>query len=202
MARYSDALRFDPMAALGPYPMFKHCGMLQALMVLMRATEKGRQKTTVQYSTAQKTQATLTVLWEVSPESGTDIVMSTGARKRRYVATLCRSELHWYLQFALGISAWMGDIVSQDRAYMIEVLHEILRSYEEEWSRFGYSMSLSHLSSCMFLLVASLGGMHGFEVMWMDLAALKYNLIAVKILVMNQQSLGHLLADSKLIMVN
>jgi hypothetical protein len=176
MSRYGDALGFDPMPSLGPYPLFKHGGMLQALMVLMRSTEKGKKKTTVQYGTARKTRATLTVLWEVSPDSGTDVVLSTGSRKGRYIATLCPSESRWYSQFALGISARMGDVVSQDRAYTIEVLHELLKSYEEEWSSLGTDMPLARVSSCMFLLASSLGGMRGFEVMWTDLAALKYDL--------------------------
>jgi hypothetical protein len=63
----------------------------------------------------------------------------------------------------------MGDVVSQDRAYTIEVLHKLLQSYEAEWTQ--GDMSTSVLSSCMFLLVASLGGMRGFEVMWTDLAS-------------------------------
>ena len=37
-------------------------------------------------------------------------------------------------------------------------------------------MSLHSLSACMFLLVSSLGGMRGFEVVWTNLAALRYDL--------------------------
>lgn len=70
----------------------------------------------------------------------------------------------------------MGDIVSQDRAYTIAVLHKLLDSYEAEWSDPDFNMSTKTLCSCMFLLVSSLGGMRGFEVMWTDLAALPYNL--------------------------
>jgi hypothetical protein len=81
-------------------------------MVLMRSTEKGRKQATVQYVTARKARATLTVLWECSPRSGLYIVLSSGSRKVRYIATLCPSESRWYKRFASGISARMGDIVS------------------------------------------------------------------------------------------
>jgi hypothetical protein len=56
------------------------------------------------------------------------------------------------------------------------VLHMLLESYEHEWMCDGYNMSMAHMCSCMFLLVSCLGGMRGFEVMWTDLAALRYDL--------------------------
>jgi hypothetical protein len=133
MAKYGTVLGYDPLPPLGPFPLYHHGGMAHALMVLMRSTEKGRKRATVQYSTARKARATLTVLWESSPVSGSDIVLSSGSRKGRYVATLCPSETRCYEKFALGICARMGDIVSQDRAYSIQVLHKLLQSYELEW---------------------------------------------------------------------
>jgi hypothetical protein len=115
---------------------------------------------------ARKVRSTLTKIWEASPEAHADLVLSSASRKRRYVATGCPSESHWYEHFALGISARMSDIVSQDRAYTIEVLHHLLASYEAEWQELELNMALSTLSSAMFLLVSSLGGIRGFQVMW------------------------------------
>jgi hypothetical protein len=68
LARYGDFLGFDAMPALGPFPLYHHGGMLQAIMLLMRSTEKGKKRATVQYGTARKIRATLTRLWECSPE--------------------------------------------------------------------------------------------------------------------------------------
>jgi hypothetical protein len=70
----------------------------------------------------------------------------------------------------------MGDVVSQDRAYTIEVLLALLEMYKEEWQTFYLRTSLNSICACMFLLVSSLGGMRGFEVVWTDLAALRYDL--------------------------
>lgn len=91
------------------------------------------------------------------------------------MATRCPSESRWYEHFAVGVLARMGDVVSQDCAYTIEVLHKLLESYEADWNDAGYQMPVKIISSCMFLLTSSLGGMRGFEVMWMDLAALRYD---------------------------
>ena len=38
------------------------------------------------------------------------------------------------------------------------------------------AMPLISMCSCMFLLVSCLGGMQGFEIVWTDLQALRYNL--------------------------
>jgi hypothetical protein len=151
LARYGDALDIDTMPSLGPFPLYHHGGMLQALMVLMRSTEKGRMKATVQYGTARKIRATLTKLWDTSPESGLDLVMSAASRKCRFIATRSLSESRWFENFTLGICARMGDIVTQDRAYTLEILHELLTWYETEWQNPETEMPLKTLRSCMFL---------------------------------------------------
>lgn len=59
MVKYGTALGYDPLPPLGPFPLYHHGGMTNALMVLMRSTEKGRKHATVQYSTARKARATI-----------------------------------------------------------------------------------------------------------------------------------------------
>jgi hypothetical protein len=67
-----------------------------------------------------------------------------------------------------------GDVVTQDQAYTIEVLLALVEMYKQEWQMFNLQMPLPSVCACMFLLVSSLGGMRGFEVVWTDLAALRY----------------------------
>lgn len=176
MERYGDALGFSPFPPLGPWPLGYHLGMLQAMMVVMRSMEPGRYNDTVQYGTARQARATLTVLWEASPESGGDITLSSASVKGRFMATCNPSEGRWYQHFASGINARMGDIVRQDRAYTLEIIWKLLEMYEQEWEEYGYEIPIPTISACMFLLVSSLGGMRGFEVVWTDLAALRYDL--------------------------
>jgi hypothetical protein len=54
------------------------------------------------------------VLWESSPSSGGDLILSAGSVKGRFVATMCPSKGQWYQHFETGILAQMGDVVSQD----------------------------------------------------------------------------------------
>ena len=113
--------------------------------------EKGRAGATVKYGTARKARATLTVLWESSPLSRSDLPLSAGSAKGRFVATECPSEGRWYQHFKTGICSRMGDVVDQDRAYTIEVLLALIEMYEQEWQTYYLQMPLLSISACTFL---------------------------------------------------
>jgi hypothetical protein len=104
------------------------------------------------------------------------LTLSAASVKGCFVAMLCPSEGHWYQHFETGICAQMEDVITQDQAYTIEVLLALVEMYKQEWQTFNLQMPLPSVCACMFLLVSSLGGMHGFEVVWTDLAALWYNI--------------------------
>jgi hypothetical protein len=175
MARYGQMLHYPPMPVLGPWPLHAHLGMDAAVMVLLRSMEKGKTGLTVKYGTARKARATLIVLWESSSLWGEDLLLA-GSVKDCFVATLCTSEGQWYQHFESGKCMQMGDIVSQDRAYTIEVLLALLDMFEEVWQTFYLWIPLASISACMFLLVSCLGGMRDFKVVWSDLAALWYDI--------------------------
>ena len=69
-------------------------------------------------------------LVQASPNTGVDITFSSGSIRGYYVATLCPSEGRWFQRFETGINARMGDIVSQDRAYTLEILLALLEMFE------------------------------------------------------------------------
>ena len=75
-------------------------------------------------------------------EAHADLVHSSASCKGRYIATHHSSESCWYEHFAHGVSSRMGDIVSQDRAFTIEVLHHLLASYEAHWQELEFNMKL------------------------------------------------------------
>jgi hypothetical protein len=52
--------------------------------------------------------------------------------------------------------------------------------FEEKWQTFYLQMPLRSICACMFFLVSCLGGMRGFKVVWMDLAALRYDIVYCK----------------------
>eukprot|EP00804_Cyclotella_cryptica_P022727 CCRYP_012512-RA/>CCRYP_012512-RA protein AED:0.45 eAED:0.45 QI:0/0/0/1/0/0/2/0/209 len=131
--RMARAMGFDPFPPLGPYPLGEHLGMMQATLMEMRGLDKGQKGGTVQFGTARGVRSTCTVLWESSPAGGGDMVLSAGNVKGRYVLSRNPTESRWFELFTRGMSVRKGDVVEQDRAYSIEVLHELIRMYEDEW---------------------------------------------------------------------
>lgn len=176
MIKYGKMLHFSPMPSLGPWPLYAHLGMKEAIMVLMRSQEKGKGSGTVKYATARQIRATTTILWQTSPEAMSDLTLSSGSSRGKYVATAAPSEGWFYYRFGMGINARMGDVISQDRAYTLEVFLALIEMYEAEWQEHRMNLPLESLYSCMFLLVSTLGGMRGYEVVWTDLAALRYDM--------------------------
>ena len=166
-----------PFPKLGPYPMYCHGGMKEAILLIMRTMEPGREPgTRVKFGTARKVRSVITGIWKSSPEAGADITLSTGGKGGRYYATCNPAEGHWYQQFSLGCSARIGDLVRQDRAYTIGVLLKLLDMYEAEYQDLENEMSPESMDACLFLLLTCLGGMRGYEAVWTDLSALIYDL--------------------------
>eukprot|EP00956_Cyclotella_meneghiniana_P024276 scaffold48552_cov53-Cyclotella_meneghiniana.AAC.1 len=177
MSRYGAALGFTPMPPLGPFRLGDHNGMLQAILLEMRTMEPGRKDgERVQWGTARGTRTTTTVLWENSPASGSNIVFSSGSVGGRYVATMCPSEGRWYSLFNTGVSVRMGDIVHQDRAYTLEIVHAVIAMFEEQFQKEGYTMPVRDFEAALFFIVACMGGFRGYEVVWTDLGALRYDM--------------------------
>ena len=114
-------------------------------MVVMRVVERGNKKFTVQWGTARKAHSTLSLLWETSPESGTDVVLSAAGKLGRLVATTAPAQGKWYQYFSAGIRVRMEDISDQDSAYTTAVLHSLLAMYEEEWEELSWTMPLQSI---------------------------------------------------------
>ena len=108
--------------------------------------------------------------------SGSDISFSSGAIQGRYVSTLNPSKERWFQHFSLGVSMRMGDVVKQDRAYTVEVVHAVINLFEEDFQCVGYRMTVNEMSAAMFFIASCFGGFRGFETVWTDLGALRYDI--------------------------
>ena len=53
MTRYGKALGFETLSPLGPFSLGQHSGMLQAILLKMRLTEKGHKGKTCMFGTAR-----------------------------------------------------------------------------------------------------------------------------------------------------
>ena len=131
--------------------------------------------TTVTWVTTRHQRATHTVLWETSPDSGGDITLSSSSKRGRFVATCNPTEGRWFQRLTTGMNARIGDVASQDKAYTIQFLLKLVSMFEAQWSDLGLDIPLESICACIFPLLTCLGGMRGYEVVWTDLAALRYD---------------------------
>ena len=70
----------------------------------------------------------------------------------------------------------MGDLVSQNRAYALEILLAVLEMYELKWQDYRFAIPMVSIYPIMIFLVTCLGGMRGYKVMWTDLGTLRYDM--------------------------
>ena len=70
----------------------------------------------------------------------------------------------------------MGDIVQQDRAYTLEIVHAMINLFETQFQEEGYLMPVRDFEAAMFFIVSCTGGFRGYEVVWTDLGALRYDM--------------------------
>ena len=111
-----------------------HLGMAQALTLECRANEPGtRGRATVTHETARKARTVFTNLWSCSPWSRVDI--SFASKKGKYRASSCPTQLTFFEHFSKGFRIRTGVMTRQDRAYSLDVIHELLARFDEEWDR-------------------------------------------------------------------
>ena len=175
--RVQRALGFNCLPPLGPWSLGSHLGMAQAITMECRATRPGTKgRLTVTHETARKARTVHTNLWAASPWSGLDV--SFASKNGKYRATLCPTQKTFFEHFSRGFRIRTGVMTRQDRAYSLDLIHELLLRFEAEWDRqqSADDVDVVWVSAVMFLLVSSFGGMRGYEVVWTDLAALLHDI--------------------------
>ena len=74
--RYGQTFGLDMFPPLGPRPLGDDNGMKQAIGLILRSKEPGKDAPTAKYSTTRKARGAFTNFWNASPASGGDITMS------------------------------------------------------------------------------------------------------------------------------
>jgi hypothetical protein len=74
----------------------------------------------------------------------------------------------------------MGDIVHQDRAYTLAIVLAIVGMFEEQFQSQGYEMPNRDMEAVMFFIDSCMGGFRGYETVWTDVGALRYDVYSLK----------------------
>ena len=120
---------FRPM---GPYPIEDTFGMGPAIVMLQLSLNAGLNDKHVQYNTVRKFRSSYANVYNasISALSGTTMVGGT----KRLGVTNCPTHSDWFTRFAKGCHKRMGDNTRPDRAISINIMLEIYRQLEHEWS--------------------------------------------------------------------
>jgi hypothetical protein len=78
----------------------------------------------VTHETARKARSVHTNLWAASPWSGLDVSFAS-KKENKFHATLCLTQKTFFEHFSTGFRIWTGIMTRQDRAYSLELIHEL-----------------------------------------------------------------------------
>jgi len=161
-----------PFPALGPHPVEDSCGHSIAIAMLLKSLRPGKYDSYQQYETIRKLRAGFSNIFQASL-IGTASLRSMGGDKVKMSFTNeCPTQSVWFERFSRGCLSRMGQIVRQDRALSLEVLHQLMENLELEWAEADIAHR-SHVARLgAFCLIAFCGSFRGPEMFLVDLCGL------------------------------
>ena len=151
---------------LGPFPVEDTLGMKAALMVLDRSLDPGLYSQHVQWATFRKSMSALT---NISQAGVSGLGDSVGAYQRNKLwITSSISHQFWFTRFMEGVHKRVGEVVKQDKALTIEVIHAINHVLEKQWRDLDDKRKICEMG--VWFIVGFCTGMRGEELMLIELA--------------------------------
>jgi hypothetical protein len=163
--------------SMGPFPLKDKHGMGLAVCVLMRSLDAGKNEATLQFSTTQKMKSAFSNIWKASVHGGEGAVVVRDMAKSFH--STCPSHGEFFERFSKGLHERMGDKVRQDMGISIELMHELMRRYEEKWIQVGPDRARqgSVLFPALFCVVAFCCALRGEEIPMMSLSGTLAHLV-------------------------
>lgn len=161
-----------PYPPLGPFPVQDTLGYAVAVAMLLKSREPGRYAAYQKYETIRKLRAAYFNVY-MSSAGGVSSLRSVGGERVKHQLNKCPTHSTWFERFAKGCLSRMGQIVKQDMAISLPVLHALLELLEEEWNLVESLGDRSLVASLgAFSVIAFCGSFRGPEVFLVDLYGL------------------------------
>ena len=116
---------------MGHFPVEDSLGIGLAVCMLVRSLDKGRHQSTLQFKSVRKMRSAISNCWHASRFTLTTSVMARDTRKT-YV-TSCPSYSFWFERFIFGMHKRIGDVVHQDKAVTLDVVHKVIEGLEVDY---------------------------------------------------------------------
>jgi hypothetical protein len=161
-----------PYPMLGPFSMEDSQGYAVAVSMLLKSREPGRYAEYQQFESIRKLRAAYSNIYMTSLD-GAQSLRSVGGEKAKFFLNYCPTHSLWFEQFARGCFSPMGQLVRQNRAVSLDVMHEFQNMIEEEWSVATNLKDKRTVASVgAYSLIAFCGSFQGPEVFLVDLHGL------------------------------
>jgi hypothetical protein len=128
-ARVGLSPAFPP---LGPYPVADSFGFAVAISMVMKSLEPGKYASHQQFETIRKLRAAYSNVFMASL-AGTGSLRTVGGDRAKYFLTDSPTQSLFFERFSRGCLCRMGQIVKQDWAIPLSVVHALLDTLESDW---------------------------------------------------------------------
>lgn len=158
--------------AVSPFPLKDTFGMMEAVIILERSTDKGRHAGSIQFQTMRKTRTMFANIYQASAKGQSEMVLVKD--KNKFTLSKGITHCEFFERFMQGAHKRMGDIVKPDRALSLPVLHRIMEAIESEWYLARTDAEKEELAlEASFYLITYCGGLRGEETPLCDLTGMR-----------------------------
>lgn len=161
-----------PFPALGPFPLADTFGYAMAIAMLLKSCQAGKYAAYQQFETVRKLRAGYSNVFMASA-AGQDSLRLMGGDKAKQHLCQCPTNTLWFERFSKGCLSRMGQIVRQDRAVSLELMHALCSLLNQEWKAATECKEKAQIASLgAYSVIAFCGSFRGNEVFMTDLHGL------------------------------
>jgi len=161
-----------PFPTLGPFPVADTFGYTMAIAMLLKSRQPGRYASYQQFEILRKLRAGFSNVFMTSVLGQESLRLVGGDRAKQHLCN-CPTNTLWFERFSKGCLSRMGQIVRQDRAVSLELMHALCSLLEQEWTGASDLRGKTQLA-CLgaFSIIAFCGSFRGNEVFMTNLHGL------------------------------
>jgi len=166
-----ERFKFPSLAPhMGPFPLEDSWGMKIAVAILDRSFNPGLYEATVQFETFQKLRAALTNVSQAGV-GGLGDVIGAYERNRTWISNVPTHSMWFATWFIRGLQRRHGQLVKQDWAPPIEVIHAIEVALELKWATIPSAKNKKRVAEMgVWFIVGFCSGLRGEEFPLIELA--------------------------------
>jgi hypothetical protein len=162
-----------PFPTLGPFSVEDNMGYRIAVAMVLKSRDPGRYADYQQFETVRKLRSAFSNVYMASPV-GVQSLRTVGGDKAKHYLNDCPTHSLWFERFTRGCLSRMGQIVKQDRAVSLELMHALSSLLEEEWGRAASPSDKGLVAGVgAMAIIAFCGSFHGPEMFAIDLHGLR-----------------------------